>query len=155
MKKIGLGLDFSNICRDYNTAFLDRDNDDPATVACMRKVLKWFDVFLTDLQGHFEYKMYRMNQNDSLALKEIVQNRFFFYSLEKEMIMQTFVMQKEAVTYNGLEHWSKNAQDSLLIQNDDEGEGVYFYVEKDSDIHMWLLKKLDDCSLDEIPFPEV
>ena len=155
MNKIGLGLDFSNICQDYNTAFLDRDNDDPATVACMRKVLKWFDAFLSDLQADFDYKIYRMNQNNPLALKEIVQNRFFFYSLEKEMIMQTFVMQKKAVSYNSLEHWAKEAKDSLLIQNDDEGEGVYFYVEKDSNIHQWLLDKLADLSLDEIPFPEV
>ncbi|MDQ7060323.1 MAG: hypothetical protein Q9M43_04060 [Sulfurimonas sp.] len=37
MKKIGLIVDYSNICTDYNTAYLDRDNLDPDTSKCMKK----------------------------------------------------------------------------------------------------------------------
>ena len=154
MKKIGLGLDYNNICKDYNTVYLDRDNDDPATTACMRKVLKWFEVLLSELVENFHYNIYRMNQNTPVALSEIVKKRFFFYSLEKEIIAQTFILQKEAVAYNSLEDWAKKSEDSLLIQNDEEGEGVYFYLTENSEIHQWLLNKLSDCSLDEVPFLE-
>lgn len=155
MKKIGLGLDYNNICKDYNTVYLDRDNDDPATTACMRKVLKWFDTFLTELLEHFNFNIYRMNQDTSIALSEIVKKRFFFYSLEKEIIAQTFILQKNALVYDSLSDWAKNSNASLLIQNDDEGEGVYFYFHENSEIHKWLLGKLSDYSLDEIPFLEV
>ena len=154
MNKIGIGLDYNNICKDYNTVYLDRDNTDPDTVACMKKVLNWFDVLFSELLETFSYKVYRMNQDTSVDLKEIVKKRFFFYSLEKEILAQTFVFQKEAIAYS-LSEWRDNAQDTFMIQNDEEGEGVRFYVEKDSELHTWLLKKLDDCSLDDIPFPDV
>ena len=154
MKKIGLGLDFSNICKDYNTVYLDRDNNDPATVKCMSKVMDWFNILLSELLETFEYKIYRINQDVSLPLKEIVQKRFFFYSLEKEMILLNFVLQKENIVHGSLSSWSKTTESSLLIKNDEEGEGVFFYFDEGSDIHKWLLEKLSDCSLDEVPFVE-
>lgn len=154
MNKIGLGLDYNNICKDYNTVYLDRDNNDPATVKCMETVMDWYKEFFTDFMTTFEYELYRLNQPKPLALKEIVQKRFFFYSLEKEMLAQTFVLQKETMAYHGLSEWSKDGENSLLIKNDDEGEGVYFYFIENSEIHKWLLTKLSDCSLDEIPFEE-
>ncbi|CAA6818168.1 MAG: Unknown protein [uncultured Sulfurovum sp.] len=154
MKKIGLGLDYNNICKDYNTVYLDRDNNDRETVQCMGKVMDWFKEFLSDFMQTFEYEIYRLNQPSSLTLKEIVQKRFFFYSLEKEIIAQTFVLQKETMSYNGLSDWAAAGENSLLIQNDDEGEGVYFYFIENSDEHKWLLKKLSDYSLDEVPFEE-
>ena len=154
MKKIGLGLDYNNICKDYNTVYLDRDNNDPQTVACMKKVMQWFNEFLSELLETFEYEIYRINQESSLPLKEIVQKRFFFYSLEKEIMSLTFILKKENNIYNNLKEWSKSIENSLLIQNDDEGEGVYFYFNEDSDIHKWLLPKLSDYSVDDIPFEE-
>ena len=154
MKKIGLGLDYNNICKDYNTVYLDRDNNDPETVKCMSKVLDWFKEFFADLMQTFEYELYRLDQPSALAIKEIVQKRFFFYSLEKEILAQTFVLQQETMSYNSLSEWSKAGQNSLLIQNDDEGEGVYFYFIENSELHKWLLEKLSDYSLDEVPFQE-
>lgn len=78
MSIIGLGLDYSNICKDYNTVYLDRDNDDPATTACMRKVLQWFDPLLTELMEAFGYNIYRMNQDTPVPLNEIVKKDSFF-----------------------------------------------------------------------------
>jgi hypothetical protein len=96
-----------------------------------------------------------MNQDTEVELNQIVKKRFFFYSLEKEILAQTFVMQKKGIAYNGLNDWGKNATDSMLIQNDEEGEGIYFYVEENSKIHTWLINKLSDCTLDDVPFVEV
>jgi hypothetical protein len=155
MKKIGLGLDYNNICKDYNTVYLDRDNNDMATTQCMKNVMDWFNSFLPELMQKFDYKLYRMNQDTVVPLKEIVKKRFFFYSLEKEIITQTFVLQQEAIAYSSLSEWSVKSENSLLIQNDDEGEGVYFYFLENSEVHKWLLEKLSDFSLDEIPFDEV
>ncbi|HIP28612.1 MAG TPA: hypothetical protein EYG82_05490 [Sulfurovum sp.] len=155
MNKIGIGLDFSNICKDYNTVYLDRDNDDPATIACMKRALQWFNAFFSELQEHFDYKLYRMNQDSAVELSELVKKRFFFYSLEKEILSQTFIMQKVAIAYDGLNEWGKSATDSLMIQNNEEGEGIYFFVEENSDIHTWLVDKLSDCTLDDVPFIEV
>ena len=154
MNKIGLGLDYNNICKDYNTVYLDRDNNDMATTQCMKNVMDWFNEFFSDFIQSFEYELYRLNQPNPLELKEIVKKRFFFYSLEKEILAQTFVFQKETMTYNSLSEWSINGENSLLIQNDDEGEGVYFYFNENSNVHKWLLEKLSDYSLDEIPFEE-
>ena len=154
MNKIGLSLDYNNICKDYNTVYLDRDNTDRDTMQCMRKVMDWFAPFLTQLLSQFEYDIYRLNNDSKLALGEIVRKRFFFYSLEKEIIAQTFILQKEYTPYESLAQWGKTGEDSLLIQNDEEGEGVVFYVTKDSDVHTWLLEKMKDFSLDEVPFEQ-
>jgi len=155
MKKVGIGLDFSNICKDYNTVYLDRDNDDPSTIGCMKKALQWFDVFFSELLENFGYSVYRLNQDSAVELSELVKKRFFFYSLEKEILAQTFIMQKEGIAYDGLNDWGKNATDSLMVQNDEEGEGIYFYVEENSEIHTWIVSKLSDCALDDVPFVEV
>lgn len=154
MKRIGLGVDYSNICKDYNTVYLDRDNDDPATTACMKKVLHWLDELLSEMIETFEYKIYRMNQKAALKLSEIVSKRFLFYSLEKALTAQTFILEKENIHYNSLAEWAADSKESVLIQNDDEGEGMYFYVTENSKIHEWLLDKLKDFSLDEVPFNE-
>ena len=152
IKHIGLGLDYSNICKDYNTVYLDRDNDDPKTIACMKKALQWFDAFFFKLKEDFGYELYRLNQDTSLPLSQIVQKRFFFYSLEKEIISQTFIFQKESIAHTSLENWALKSEGSLLIQNDEEGEGIYFYVEEESKIHLWIVKTLSEYSLDEVPF---
>lgn len=154
MNKIGLGLDYNNICKDYNTVYLDRDNNDRETVQCMVKVMDFFKEFFTDFMQTFEYELYRLGQPKPLVLSEIVKKRFFFYSLEKEILAQTFVFQKETMAYNGLSEWSNNGENSLLVQNDDEGEGVVFYFIENSEVHKWLIQKLSDCSWDEIPFEE-
>ena len=153
MTKLGLGLDYNNICKDYNTVYLDRDNDDPATIGCMKSVLKWFDVLLSEMIETFDYKIYRMNQDTPVELSEIVKKRFFFYSLEKEIIAQTFILQKEPVAYANLAQWEQEAQEAVMIQNDDEGEGVYFYFNENSEIHKWIVEKLADCSVDDVEFP--
>lgn len=154
MNKIGLGLDYNNICKDYNTVYLDRDNTDPATTQCMNKVMGWFNIFLPELMEEFDYKLYRMTQDKIVPLKEIVKKRFFFYSLEKEILAQTFIFQKESIVFSSLSEWSTHGEDSLLIQNDDEGEGVYFYFVENSELHKWLLEKLSNYSVDEVPFNE-
>ncbi len=154
MNKVGLALDYNNICKDYNTVYLDRDNNDRDTVACMVKVMDFFKTFFNDLMQTFNYELYRLNQPNPLELREIVKKRFFFYSLEKEILAQTFVFQKEKMAYGGLSEWVVKGEDSLLIQNDDEGEGVIFYFIENSEVHKWLLEKLSDCSLDEVPFEE-
>lgn len=154
MKIIGLGLDYNNICKDYNTVYLDRDNDDPQTVKCMKTVLAWLDGFLNEILEHFDYKIYRINQESPLNLNEIVSKRFLFYSLEKALTAQTFIFEKEYRPCSNLAEWAANTTESLLIQNDDEGEGIYFYVPENSNIHIWILDRLKDLSLDEVPFEE-
>lgn len=154
MNKIGLGIDYSNICKDYNTVYLDRDNDDPETVACMKKILGWFDELLSEMLESFTYDIYRMNHKPSLNPAELVSKRFLFYSLEKALTAQTFILEKENSHYKNLAEWAEKSHESLLIQNDDEGEGIYFYMTENSKIHHWLIDKLKDFSLDEVPFKE-
>jgi hypothetical protein len=150
MKIVGMGIDHSNICTNYNTMYLDRDNNDPATVGCMTKVLKFYEVFFTELIEAFSYTLYRINHDEAVALKEMVKKRFLFYSLEKEITMQTFLLHKTSNVYESIEAWSKDTAVSLLIKNDEEGEGIYLYCEKNTALHQWILQRLDGYNLDEV-----
>ena len=153
MKKIGIGIDYSNICKDYNTSYLDRDNTDPATSKCMKQVLTWAQGFLSELLESFEYNMYHLHSPSSVKIEEIASKRFLFYSLEKEITLQSYVLQKEYVQYESLAVWQKENSEGILISNDEDGEGIYLYLEENSSIHQWIADKLKEFSLDEVPFP--
>lgn len=153
MKKIGIGIDYSNICKDYNTSYLDRDNTDPATAKCMKQVLTWTQGFLSELLEKFEYNMYHLHSETAVKLDEIASKRFLFYSLEKEITLQEYVLQKEYVAYDSLALWQSESEDGILISNDEDGEGIYLYLNENSTVHQWIIHRLKDFSLDEVPFP--
>jgi len=154
MKKIGISIDYGNICTDYNTVYLDRDNTDSDTFKCMTAVMQWLKPFLSELMEAFDYSIYRMNQKPQLKLEDIVQKRFLFYSLEKALTPQTFILEKESKHYVSLPQWAADGENSLLIQNDDEGECLYFYFDENSAQHEWLKEKLGELALDVVPFKE-
>lgn len=150
MKKIGIGIDYSNICKDYNTSYLDRDNTDPATSKCMKAVLVWTKEFISELAERFEYKIYNFNSSALATIDDIASKRFLFYSLEKEITLQSYVMQKEYVRYESLAGWELDNDDSVLVKNDEDGGGIYFFVNLNSSVHQWIINKLNDFSLDEV-----
>lgn len=153
MKKIGIGIDYSNICKDYNTSYLDRDNKDPATSKCMKQVLEWTNEFLSELIESFDYKMYQLHSEIPLKIEDIASKRFLFYSLEKEIMLQDYVLQKEYVQYDNSTAWALANSDSVLIQNDEDGSGLYFFMDENTSVHQWITNKLQHLSLDEVDFP--
>lgn len=152
MKKVGIGVDYSNVCKDYNTVYLDRDNTDPETKKCMQKVLVWSNEFLTSLLVNFNYAIHNVSSNVSVNVADVASKRFLFYSLEKEITLQSYVLRKEYVQYDSLAAWEADESDSILIQNDADGGGVYFFVKEDSKEYEWITHNLKDFSLDEVPF---
>ena len=152
MKKVGIGIDYSNICKDYNTAYLDRDNKDPKTSKCMKAVVAFTRGLISDMLEHFEYKIYKLNADVSVKIDELASNRFLFYSLEKAITLQSYVMQKEYIEYGSLTEWENENSEGILIQNDEDGEGIYLYMNENSKEHQWTIEKLKAFSLDEVPF---
>ncbi|MBN2816616.1 MAG: hypothetical protein JXQ67_08025 [Campylobacterales bacterium] len=152
MSKIGIGVDYSNICKDYNTAYLDRDNKDPATSRCMKKVLDWSSKFLDDLLKEFGYSLYYPSSSVAVKVEDVSSKRFLFYSLEKEITLQSFVAAKEYVEYASLGVWESDSKNSILIQNDEDGSCVYFFVDEGSLEKKWIEEKLKNFSLDEVEF---
>lgn len=152
MKKIGIGIDYSNICKDYNTSYLDRDNTDPATTKCMKQVLAWTQNFLSELLESFGYKIHYLHSSTPVKVEDVASKRFLFYSLEKEITLQSYVIQKEYVEYNSLATWELESKDGILIQNEEDGGGIFLYFNENSSEHQWIIDKLKDFSLDEVPF---
>jgi hypothetical protein len=152
MKKIGIGIDYSNICKDYNTSYLDRDNTDPATSKCMKAVLAWSKEFLSELAERFEYKIYNFNSYALATIDDISSKRFLFYSLEKEITLQNYLMTKDKFQYDSLAVWELDNDDSVLIKNDADGGGIYFFFTENSSVHQWIINKLNDFSIDEVDF---
>lgn len=150
--KIGISVDYSNICKDYNTVYLDRDNDDRATVKCMKAVLEWTKGFVTELTETFGYNIYRINDSVSTEVDEVASKRFLFYSLEKEITLQKYLLQKEYRHYDPLSIWANEAENSVIIENDENGGCLYVYFNEDSKEHRWIIDKLHDFSLDEVSF---
>lgn len=149
---VGIGIDYSNICKDYNTSYLDRDNTDPQTTRCMRQVLEWLKSFLQELTSHFDYSVYHLHTPHTVTIDEVASKRFLFYSLEKEITLQSFVVQKTFRPFASLAAWETQGSDSLLIQNDKDGEGIYFFAQEKTPLHDYLLRKLDAFSLEEVAF---
>lgn len=152
MKKKGIGIDYSNICKDYNTSYLDRDNKDPATSKCMKQVLQWSEGFLSKFLGNFGYKMYQLHSDIPVEINDIASKRFLFYSLEKEITLQSYVLQKEYVHYESLAAWERESNEGILISNDEDGSGIYLYCSEDSKEYQWIVNSLEGFTLDEVPF---
>jgi hypothetical protein len=150
MSIVGIGVDYSNICKDYNTAYLDRDNKDPATKKCMMSIVDWCSGFLTRLTEKFGYNLYNLINDDAVAIKEIASNRFLFYSLEKEIMLQSFVADKSYKVCNNDADWKVQNKEGLLIKNDEEGEGIYLLCIENSELHKWLKEDLKEFTLDEV-----
>ena len=152
MKIIGISIDYSNICKDYNTMYLDRDNTDPATSKCMKQVLSWSKSFLSDLLESFEYSLYHLSSSTLVEVDDIASKRFLFYSLEKEIMLQNYVVSKDYVEYGSLAAWEEENNGSILVKNDEEGGCVNFFVSEGSKEQQWIIDKLKDFSLDEVTF---
>lgn len=152
MKKIGIGIDYSNICKDYNTSYLDRDNNDPATKKCMKQVVSWTKNFLSKLTENFDYNTYALSSDATVKIDDIASNRFLFYSLEKDITLQSYVIQKEFIQYDSLASWGIQSNESVLVKNDEDGEGIYLYFDENSQVNQWIVDVLQDFSLEEVPF---
>lgn len=152
MRKIGIAIDYSNICKDYNTSYLDRDNLDPATKKCMKQVLTWSKDFLSDMLEHFDRKLHHLSSDIPVKVDDVSSKRFLFYSLEKEITLQSFVIQKEFVQYDSLAAWEAEDKDTILIRNDEDGGCVSFFFNEGSEVDAWIRDKLKDFSLDEAIF---
>lgn len=152
MKKIGIGIDYSNICKDYNTSYLDRDNNDPATKKCMKLVVSWTKSFLSELTEKFGYKTFALNSDTAVTIDTIASNRFLFYSLEKDITLQSYVIQTNYLQYESLSAWEAKNNEGVLIKNDEDGEGIYLYFNENSQEHQWVIDKLKEFSLEEVSF---
>lgn len=152
MSIVGIAVDYSNICKDYNTSYLDRDNTDPATKKCMKQVLTWSKEFLSDLLEECGCNLYNLSSATPVKVDDVASKRFLFYSLEKEIMLQNYVVAKEYVEYESLSAWEANNHDSILIKNDKDGGEISLYMNKNSQVHKWILKKLEKFSLDEVEF---
>ena len=150
--KIGIGIDYSNICKDYNTSYLDRDNLDPATKKCMKQVLTFSNEFISELLENYGYTLHHLSSATPVKVDDVSSKRFLFYSLEKEITLQNFVAYSEYVEYESLAAWEANTDNSILIKNDEDGGSIYFFFNEDSDVGEWINNKLKDFSLDEVPF---
>lgn len=155
MKKIGLEIDYSNICKDYNTSYLDRDNTDPATKKCMKQVLTWTNKFLSELLGSYDWTLHNLSSSTPVTTDDVASKRFLFYSLEKEITLQSYVIQKEYVEYESLTAWGSDNNDTILVQNDEDGGCIYFYFNENSSVREWIKNKLENFSLDEVPFEAI
>jgi len=155
MKKIGIGIDYSNICKNYNTSYLDRDNNDPATTKCMKQVLTWSHTFLSELLENFGYNIYHLHSESSVKIDEVSSKRFLFYSLEKEITLQSYVISKEYVKYDSLAAWELEDSDSILIQNDEDGGAIYCFCNQGSQTHQWISDHLKAFSLDDVDFQSI
>ena len=152
MKISGIGIDYSNICKDYNTVYLDRDNLDPATSKCMKQVLAWSNAFLSELLEHLECRLHNLSSSTTVKVEDVSSKRFLFYSLEKEITLQSYVIAKEYTHYDGLASWEQNNNNSILVKNDEDGGSIYFFVNEESPAYQWIKDSLKDFSLDEVEF---
>ena len=118
----------------------------------MKQVLTWTKEFLSKLLESYEGQLHNLSSSIPVKIDDVASKRFLFYSLEKEITLQSYVIQKEYVEYESLTAWELETNDNILIQNDEDGGSIYFFVNENSSEHQWITDKLKNFSLDEVPF---
>jgi hypothetical protein len=143
MNKTVLSIDFSDICKDYNTVYLDRDNPDRETTRCMRKVMEWTRELLTGLADTFGYTLYHLNAPQSAEIDDVAAKRFLFYSLEKGITVQCFTLDGAPRAYASVAAWEAANDTGVLIRNDEDGETLFLHVTEGSEPHRWLSETVE------------
>ena len=143
-------IDYAQLCPKFNTTYLDRDNTDPKTVACMHAITNYFDILLSTLKERFGLQLYRMGHDQTLSNKELCTNRFLFYSLEKEITKQSFILSALFVPIHHTDAWQKIKDAPLLITNDAMGEAIYIYLDDNSKAGEWLLHELKNFDKEKL-----
>lgn len=118
----------------------------------MKSVLTWSKNFLSELLDTFEYKLHNLSSSSPVKVDDVAAKRFLFYSLEKEITLQSYVIAKEYVEYESLAAWQDDNHGSILIRNDEDGGEVSIFVDENSKEHQWILEYLKEFSLDEVAF---
>ena len=144
MEKVCFEINFANICKDYNTAYLDRDNKDPDTMKCMQNVRNYVRELLNSILQEFGFKIYNLNSCFETSIDELASNRFLFYSLEKEITLQSFLIDLKCKPYSTLEDWIKCSNSGIVIKNDEDGGLIYLYVIKNSKEYEFLSKIINN-----------
>ena len=152
MKITGIAIDYSNICKEYNTVYLDRDNTDMATFRCMKQVSDWTHKFISELLKNFKLNVYNLSSSSTATIDDIASKRFLFYSLEKEITLQSYVLNNEYIYYENLASWGNESSNSVVVKNDEDGGAIYLFLDENSKIYQWIIDNLKDFTLDEVPF---
>ena len=121
----------------------------------MKQVLSWTKEFLSDLLESYEGQLHNLSSSTPVTIDDVASKRFLFYSLEKEITLQSYVIQKEYVEYESLAAWESDNNDSILVQNDEDGGCIYVYFNENSSVLDWIKNKLENFSLDEVPFQAI
>ena len=136
-------IDYALLCPDFNTTYLDRDNTDPKTVACMHAIIDFFDELLDELKSCFDLSLYRVGHNEPQPNSALCTNRFLFYSLEKEITKQNFLLSKPFQPIDGIDDFFEKGIEGVFVTNDKMGEATYLYVDDSNKIGRWLLERLE------------
>lgn len=142
MRHTVIQIDYSDICVDYNTVYLDRDNTDPETLGCMRKAMAWTRAFLEELAARFGFGFYYMNSGGAAAIDDIASRRFLFFSLEKGITVQHFVFRHAPAAFDSLQAWENGDEEGMLVHNDEDGEGIFLRLAEGSELHRWVRERL-------------
>lgn len=118
----------------------------------MRQVLAWTEGFVGALLEAFDYKIFNLSSDVKVDIDDVASKRFLFYSLEKEITLQSYVFNKEYKKYEGAASWEMDETGGVLVQNDPDGGCLTFYTSLNAAELIWMREQLKEFSLDEVAF---
>ncbi len=96
-----------------------------------------------------EFNIFNIKNKSKVNVDLIVDDNFLFYNNELAMDYQEFIITKdEKIEYLDFDKWLKevceNKKDDIMFCNDHDGQGISFYINKNTPRYEFLVKILFD-----------
>jgi len=114
-------------CKDSYPYLEDTDR---VSLKCKKNIKIWLNNVLTQLNKNNIY-LYEFENKICIDNKTLINENFLFYSIEDTMIENTFILSSKKNYYLDMEDWYNNGKNELIIQNDDDGIGLWIIGRKE------------------------
>lgn len=137
-------IDFSkNFCNE--TTVIYREDTNSKTETCKNNIIIFFKELLQNLQQKFNIEIFHIDSKEKIIDFFETAETFLFYSAENALEYQELLCTsfENKLDINSIDDIYLHDSNSLVISNDWDGDGLYFYINPDSDIYLWFLENLN------------
>jgi hypothetical protein len=143
----GMYLKYSHVHLN-NKLYIYREHikTEADTMKSANAITKWVEDLCRQFENEHKYKVYSCGIQATVSFEELVRDDFLFYSIDDAQEYKEYLIAESgtiAKNYSDLNDWSAKNGNGIIISNDADGIGLYFYF-NDSAVpcDWWLMHYL-------------
>ena len=128
-------------CKELDYIYQNSTNIEALT--CMNDIKEFLTKLVSMIKYNHNYKVFSMKDNLEVEYIDICDDKFLFYSSENALEKQEFFLNidsnNNSITFS---QWYNNSKEGIVLENDEDGGGLYIHFNKNLISYEWLIKYL-------------